>query len=89
MDHYISEVKALEDLLVEIKFKTGEVKIYDMKPIVSQYKQAEKLKDFNIFKEVKVGESKDFIVWGDETDINCVDVHCSELWDYGKEIEKR
>ena len=89
MFHEVRNVKALKDRLIELEFETGEIKIYDMKPLFNKYERLKKIEGEEAFKDVKVILDGFGIAWGDETDVNCVDIECDELWYNGKEIEKK
>jgi hypothetical protein len=60
-------VKPLDDYKLELAFKNGEVRVFDMKPYLEKgiYKE---LKDENKFKSVKV--SFDSIEWCNQADID-------------------
>ena len=54
-------VKALDNYLIYLKFKTNEEKIYDMKKLINENKFYNKLKDKDYFKDVKIrGDSIDW-----------------------------
>lgn len=61
------EVKALGDYLIYIKFQTQEEKIFDMKKLINNNKQYEKLKNKEYFKNVKVSDCT--IEWEDGEDV--------------------
>ena len=76
----IEDVQAKDDLLLYIKFESGEVKIYDLKPILAEIKAFESLKnDEKLFKNVHVASGGYGVIWNEELDLSC-----DELWQNGK-----
>ena len=63
----VTDVTPQNNYLLRLKFKNGEVKIFDLKPYLETgiFKE---LKDENIFKTVKV--SFDTVEWANEADID-------------------
>ncbi|MDR1755181.1 MAG: DUF2442 domain-containing protein [Eubacterium sp.] len=77
--HFLDNVKPLDDFMLEAKFKSGEIKLYDVKPLIERYHM------FRVFHNNKEMFEKftvdDFsLVWNDQ-----VDLHCNELWNNGVE----
>ena len=60
-------VKALDNYLIYLKYKTNEEKIYDMEKLISENKFYSKLKDKTYFKKVK--PRGDSIEWENGEDI--------------------
>ncbi len=60
-------VKALDNYLIYLKFKTNEEKIYDMKELINENKFYNKLKDKDYFKDVKI--RGDSIEWENGEDV--------------------
>ena len=60
-------VKALDNYLIYLKFKTNEEKIYDMKKLINENKFYNKLKDKDYFKNVKI--RGDSIEWENGEDV--------------------
>lgn len=60
-------IKALDNYLIYLKFKTNEEKIYDMKKLINENKFYTKLKDKNYFRNVKI--RGDSIEWENGEDI--------------------
>ncbi len=60
-------VKALDNYLIYLKFKTNEEKIYDMKKLINENKFYNKLKDKDYFKDVKI--RGDSIEWENGEDV--------------------
>lgn len=60
-------IKALDNYLIYLKFKTNEEKIYDMKKLINENKFYNKLKDKNYFRNVKI--RGDSIEWENGEDI--------------------
>ena len=61
------EVRALDNYLVYLKFKTGEERIFDMKELINNNKLYRKLKNKEYFKNVKVSDCT--IEWEDGEDV--------------------
>jgi len=80
MFHTIRKVKALEDLIVEVEFIDGTVKLYDVKTIMSKCKVFELLKDIELFRQVQVDQGGYGIIWSEE-----IDLGCNEIWEHGVE----
>lgn len=60
-------IKALDNYLIYLKFKTNEEKIYDMKKLINENKFYNKLKNKNYFRNVKI--RGDSIEWENGEDI--------------------
>ena len=60
-------IKALDNYLIYLKFKTNEEKIYDMKKLINENKFYNKLKDKNYFRNIKI--RGDSIEWENGEDI--------------------
>ena len=60
-------VKALDNYLIYLKFKTNEEKIYDIKKLINENKFYNKLKDKDYFKDVKI--RGDSIEWENGEDV--------------------
>lgn len=60
-------VKALDNYLIYLKFKTNEEKIYDMKKLINENKFYNKLKDKDYFRDVKI--RGDSIEWENGEDV--------------------
>lgn len=60
-------VKALDNYLIYLKYKTNEEKIYDMEKLINENKFYSKLKDKEYFKKVK--PRGDSIEWENGEDI--------------------
>ncbi len=61
-------VKTLDNYLLEIEFKNGEIKIFDVKPYLDK-PPFRKLKDVSMFNTVKITEDGSTIGWINELDI--------------------
>ena len=69
--HKIKNVKALDNLILEIMFENEEIKYYDIKKLISEHKEFEILKDRNLFNLVKVDVGGYGISWNEDLDISC------------------
>ena len=65
----IKEVEVFEDYILKVIFNNDEVKIYDFKPNF-KYEDFSILKDYSIFKNVKVDTGGYGISWNDDCDLN-------------------
>ena len=85
MDTYITpdviKVKALDDYLLEVTFKTKEIKIFDMKNLINNIEFYKRLKNKDYFKKVK--PYNETVIWE-----NGEDVCPEDLYYKSKTIEK-
>lgn len=85
MDTYITpdviKVKALDDYLLEVTFKTKEIKIFDMKNLINNIEFYKRLKNKDYFKKVK--PYNETVIWE-----NGEDVCPEELYYKSKTIRK-
>lgn len=65
----IKKVEVLENYMLKIIFDNEEVKIYDFKPNF-KYELFLQLKDYSIFKNVKVDVGGYGISWNDDCDLS-------------------
>ena len=69
--HNITNVKAMDKLILKITFENEEVRYYDVKILISEHKEFEILNDISLFNLVKVDSGGYGISWNDELDISC------------------
>ncbi len=69
--HKIKNVKALDNLILEIIFENEEIKYYDIKKLIPEHKEFEILNDKALFNLVKVDVGGYGIYWNDDLDISC------------------
>ena len=75
--HHLQNVKALDNYILEVQFKSGEIKLYDVKPLIERYHMFRVFHDnAEMFGNFKVDDYA--LVWNDQ-----VDLHCNELWNNG------
>lgn len=71
MDTYITpdviKVKALDDYLLEVTFKTKEIKIFDMKNLINNIEFYKRLKNKDYFKKVK--PYNETVIWENGEDV--------------------
>ena len=71
MDTYITpdviKVKALDDYLIEVTFKTKEIKIFDMKNLINNIEFYKRLKNKDYFKKVK--PYNETVIWENGEDV--------------------
>lgn len=78
MFYKVKRVIAMDNFILLVEFEEGTKKYYDIKPLFKKWEEFNKLKENNIFKNVRV-ESKGYgISWNDE-----IDLSCNELWENG------
>lgn len=83
MTHRVQEVKAKDNLIIEVIFFGGEVKKYDVKNLFNQFPQFKKLlKNQELFDKVSVDLGGYGISWNDELDLDA-----ETLWVDGILIE--
>jgi len=76
----IDEVKSRDNLILWVKFKNGEIKLYDVKPLLAEIKAFRILEDNpTLFDKVHVASGGYGIIWNEE-----IDLSCDELWYNGK-----
>ena len=81
--HRIQEVKAKDNLIIEILFLGGEIKKYDVKNLFNRFPQFESLStNKELFKKVSVDIGGYGISWNDELDLDA-----ETLWADGVLIE--
>ena len=83
MTHRVQEVKAKDNLIIEVVFLGGEVKKYDVKNLFNQFPQfKELLINQEVFNNVSVDAGGYGISWNDELDLDA-----ETLWVDGILIE--
>lgn len=83
MTHRVQEVKAKDNLIIEVVFLGGEVKKYDVKNLFNQFPQfKELLINQEVFNNVSVDAGGYGISWNDELDLDA-----ETLWADGILIE--
>lgn len=82
MFHKIKEVIPTKNMILMVKFINGEVKIYDIKPLMKKWKVFEELKEEKLFVQVKVDKGGYGISWNEN-----IDLDCNELWSNGSLVQ--
>lgn len=82
MFYKVKSVKSLPDMKLLIQFENEVLKTYDIKQLLSKYKNFAALKDDTLFNLVKVDSHGYGIYWNDY-----IDISCNELWYNGQEAE--
>lgn len=82
MFHKVKDVTALPDHKLSVQFVEGVTKIYDVAPLIEQYKMFTGLKETAIFTSVTVDVGGYGVIWGDE-----IDISCDELFANGKQVD--
>lgn len=81
--HTIKCVKPLENMIIKVVFENGEIKKYDMKPLIEKYEVFKKLNNKELFNKVKADIGGYGIIWNDD-----IDLSSEEIWKNGIIIEK-
>lgn len=82
MFHKIKDVTALPNYKLSVQFSEGVTKIYDVAPLLEQYKMFADLKAPEIFTSVQVDVGGYGVIWGDE-----IDISCDELFANGEKVD--
>lgn len=78
MFHKVKNVFPLPDCRLSVQFAEGVTKIYDVKPLMKQWKAFEALSEERLFSDVCVDVGGYGVVWNDD-----IDLSCDELWENG------
>lgn len=79
MFYKIKNVRALNNLILQVTFENDIIKIYDVKPLLNKWTVFQILNNNDLFKQVKVDVGGYGISWNEE-----IDLSCNELWENGK-----
>lgn len=82
MFHKVKDVTALPNYKLSVQFSEGVTKIYDVTPLIDQYKMFADLKAPEIFTSVQVDIGGYGVIWGDE-----IDISCDELFANGEKVD--
>ena len=82
MFHKVKDVTALPNYKLSVQFSEGVTKIYDVTPLIEQYKMFADLKAPEIFTSVQVDIGGYGVIWGDE-----IDISCDELFANGEKVD--
>lgn len=82
MFHKIFGVHSLPDMTLLVWFADGEVRQYDVKPLMSRLQPFSVLQDEQLFRQVKIEAAGYGISWTDE-----IDLACNELWENGVSVD--
>ena len=76
MIHTVEEVVSRDNLVLWIRFSSGEIKLYDVKPLLSEIKAFDVLQgDSQLFNSVRVASGGYGIIWNED-----IDLSSDELW---------
>lgn len=81
MFHRILSVTPTENLQLVVRFTDGELRMYDVRPLMDKWDAFKELLDINLFDAVRVDCGGYGIVWNDNLDLSC-----GELWHNGREL---
>lgn len=82
MFHKIYSVKALPDTTLLVWFANGEIRHYDVRPLMTKWKPFSALNDEQLFNLVKVDAGGYGVSWNDD-----IDLACNELWENGVSVD--
>lgn len=82
MFHKIYGVKSLPEMILLVWFADGEVKQYDVKPLLAKRELFSELQNEQLFSQVKIDAGGYGISWNDDLDLSC-----SELWENGISVD--
>jgi hypothetical protein len=77
--HKVADVSPMSGLKLLIRFMSGEMKQYDLKPMLERYEAFRALIDDELFHQVQVDQGGFGISWNDD-----IDLSCNELWENGQ-----
>ena len=79
----VQNVRVFDGFILEVLFKNGIIKYYDVTPLFDRWDIFKQLRDdYNLFSSVSVDAGGYGISWNDE-----IDLECEDLWEYGKSQE--
>ena len=77
MFHRLKSVQALPNMVLQVEFLTGEVKLFDVKPLISKWGIFKDLtQEEGLFDLVRVDTGGYGIVWNEN-----IDLACNDLWE--------
>ena len=76
--HTIKEVKPLKNMILEVVFKDGICKKYNVKNLIEKYNTFKILEDEELFNKAEVDIGGYGIVWNEELDLSS-----EEIWNNG------
>ena len=65
-------------MILHVEFADGDIRLYDVKPLMDKWEVFKDLKDNNLFNYVSVDAGGYGIAWNDY-----IDLACNELWENG------
>lgn len=77
--HKVAEVSPMPGLKLLIRFMSGEMKQYNLKPMLERHEAFRALIDDELFQQVQVDTGGFGISWNDD-----IDLSCNELWENGQ-----
>ena len=78
MFHRVKNVQPLSDMILYVEFIDGDIKHYDVKPLMSKWEVFKDLTQNSLFELVSVDTGGYGIIWNDY-----IDLACNELWENG------
>jgi len=84
MFYRIKSVKPLPDMILHVEFMSGNVKRYDVKPLMGKWEVFKDLAQGGLFDLVRVDKGGYGIVWNEY-----IDLACNELWINGYTVDSK
>ena len=76
MFHTVKEVKALPDFHLQVLFRSGEKKIYDIHPLFEKHEPFQSfLLTHRLFEQVKVAAGGYGVYWNEDLDLACEELY--------------
>ena len=82
MFHKIKNVQPLQDMILHVEFINGQIKRYDVKPLLDKWEVFKDLSQNGLFGLAHVDAGGYGVVWNDY-----IDLSCDELWENGLSFE--
>jgi len=82
MFHKIKNVQSLPDMILHVEFISGDVKFYDVKPLMDKWEIFKDLTRGGLFNLVCVDTGGYGVVWNEY-----IDIACNELWENGYTVD--
>ena len=74
----IKSIKALDNYIIHVDFENGVSKEYDVKTLISDFKDFESLTQVHsLFEQVKVDVGGYGVSWNDELDLSCNELYAN------------
>ena len=79
MFHHVQTVEPQPGMTLRVTFRSGDVKLYDVKPLLARWEAFQALAQVRgLFEQVHVDQGGYGISWNED-----IDLSCNELWENG------